>query len=131
MANYGDGMIDVAVLVALVMGAANANRLQPVIQHNSELTGDKYFREIVATENVHRFREVARMDKETFVKFIALLGDIGGLHNSMYICTGQMAMIFCQVLRGHTSGQHAFGVVQVSLVVELIHDTLPASFVVR
>ena len=85
MANNGDGMIDVAVLVALVMGAANANRLQPVIQHNSELTGDKYFREIMATENVHRFREVARMDKETFVKFIAPLCDIGGLHNSMYM----------------------------------------------
>jgi DDE superfamily endonuclease len=92
----------VAVLVAVVMAAVNVDRLQPVIQHNSELTGAKYFAEIMDTENVHRFRSVARMDKETFVKLNDLLRDVGGLENSMYICTGQMAMIYIQVLRGQT-----------------------------
>ena len=68
MANNGNGFINVVVLVAVVMAAVNVDRLQPVIQHNSELTGAKYFAEIMDTENVHCLRSVARMDKETFMK---------------------------------------------------------------
>ena len=102
MANNGNGFINVAVLVAVVMAAVNVDRLQPVIQHNSELTGAKYFAEIMDTENVHCFRSVARMDKETFMKLNDLLRDVGGLENFMYLCTGQMAMIYIQVFRGYT-----------------------------
>lgn len=103
MANNDNGMINVAVLVAVVMAAVNVPRLQQVRQHDSELSGAKYYAEIMATENVHRFRSVARMDKETFVKLNDLLKDVGGLANTMYICTGEMIMIFIHVLRGCTS----------------------------
>jgi hypothetical protein len=58
---------NVLILVALVLLGANEARRHPVQQHNSALTGDLYYREIIATENVNRFRQVARMDKETFL----------------------------------------------------------------
>ena len=97
-----DGNINMMLLVALVLAGVYHARRQPRIQHNSVLTGDLYYREIMNTENVNRFRRVARMDKDTFNLLHANLVD-GGLSNSMYICTGQKILIFLYVLRGHTN----------------------------
>ena len=60
----------------------------------------------MATENVNRFREVARMDKETFDLLKANLID-GGLRDSMYICSGQKLLILLHVLRGYTNRETA------------------------
>ena len=90
-----DGNLNVMLLIALVLAGMYRARRQPRPQHNSVLTGDLYFREIMATENVNRFREVARMDKETFDLLKDNLID-GGLRDSMYICSGQKLLcIFC------------------------------------
>jgi hypothetical protein len=54
------------------------------------------------TFNVHKFHQVARMDRETFVKLRLLLIEIGGLKNSLYICADQKIMILLHVIRGYT-----------------------------
>ena len=42
------------------------SREDPVIQHDSILTGNEYYLEILRSPNVHRFHDVARMDRYTF-----------------------------------------------------------------
>lgn len=101
-----DGNINVIVLIAVVLAAMYRARRQPRPQHNSVLTGDLYYKEILATENVNRFRQVARMDRETFNLLKEQLID-GGLTDSMYICSGQKLMILLHVLRGHTNRETA------------------------
>ena len=101
-----DGNINVVLLVALVLAGVYHARRHPRIQHNSVLTGDLYYREVMNTENDNRFRQVSRMDRETF----CLLKDnliAGGLTDSMYICSGQKLMILIHVLRGHTNRETA------------------------
>ena len=80
-----EGLIDVELLVAVVLGAINADRADNLVQHNSELTGAKYYEELINTHNVNRFHNVARMDKATFFLLHKLLKDVGGLRDSMYI----------------------------------------------
>ena len=102
-----NGDFNVLVLIALVLVGVHYGRRRPIPQHNSLLTGDLYFREIMATVNVNRFLQVARMDNETFNLLKRLLIDVGGLQNSMYICAGQKLMILIYVLRGHTNRETA------------------------
>lgn len=98
-----DGEIDVLLLIALVLLGVYQARRQPIPQHNSVLTGDLYYRELMNSVNVNRFLQVARMDKETFIMLKDILTGAGELKNSMYICAGQKIMILIYVLRGHTS----------------------------
>ena len=98
-----NGDLNVLVLIALVLLGVHYGRRQPVPQHNSILTGDLYYREIMATVNVNRFLQVSRMDKETFNLLKELLTNVGGLQDSMYICAGQKLMILIYVIRGHTN----------------------------
>ena len=102
-----NGDVDVLILIALVLVGAYQARRRRIRQHDSVLTGDLYFREIMNTENVHSFSETARMSKETFTILLDLLIDTGGLRNSMYICAGQKLMILIFVLRGNTNRQTA------------------------
>ena len=95
--------IDILVLVAVVLAAVNAFRPNRIVQHNSLLTGDLYFKEIMATQNVNWFSQVACMNLETFTSLRQFLMEYGGLKNSMYICAGQKLMILIYVLRGHTN----------------------------
>ena len=95
--------IDILVPVAVVLAAVNAFRGNRIVQHNSLLTGDLYFKEIMATQNVNRFSQVALMDSETFTSVRQFLMKYGGLKKSMYICAGQKLTILIYVLRGHTN----------------------------
>ena len=99
------GGIDVVLVVAAVLGVLHNAVPIPVLQHTSALTGQMYFDEIMQTYNVHRFHEVARMDRATFLKFQLFLSETGGLLNSLYICNGQKLMILIQVFRGYTVRQ--------------------------
>jgi hypothetical protein len=101
-----NGGVNLMLLLALVLAGVYQRRRQPRPQHNSVLTGDLYYREIMATENVNRFRQVARMDKETFILLKDTLIE-GGLRDSMYICTGQKLLILIYVMRGHTNRETA------------------------
>ena len=60
-----DGGINALVVVAAVVGALQNVARNPVLQHTSILTGQLYFAEVMDTYNVHRFHEVARMDRAT------------------------------------------------------------------
>lgn len=102
-----NGDLNVLVLIALVLLGVHYGRRQPVPQHNSILTGDLCYREIMATVNVNRFLQVSRMDKETFNLLKELLTNVGGLQDSMYICVGQKLMILIYVIRGHTNRETA------------------------
>ena len=97
-----DGELNILVIVAAVLGVVVNLRDDPVPQHTSVLTGQLYFNEVMETFNVHRFHQVARMDRETFVKLRSLLVETGGLKNSLYICVGQKIMILLHVIRGYT-----------------------------
>ena len=101
-----DGNINVMLLVALILAGLYNARRQPCIQHDSVLTGALYYQEIMDTQNVNRFRAVARMDKATFDLLKTNLID-GGLSDSMYICCGQKILIFLYILRGHTNRETA------------------------
>ena len=96
-----DDGINALVVVAAVVSTLQNVAINPVLQHTSILTGQLYFAEVMDTHNVHRFHEVARMDRATFVKLRELMMDAGGLVDSLYICGGQKIMVLVQVLRGY------------------------------
>ena len=100
-----DDGLHAIIVVAAVVGALQNVARNPVLQHTSVLTGQLYFAEVMETYNVHRFHEVARMDRATFIKLRVMLMDAGGLVNSLYICAGQKIMVLVQVLRGYTNRQ--------------------------
>jgi len=70
----------------------------PVRQHDSILTGELYYNELIDTSNTARFRNVVRMDKPTFLKLVSLLKTTGELMDSLTICAGQKIMIFIHAL---------------------------------
>jgi DDE superfamily endonuclease len=77
----------------------------------------------MATENVNRFRQVARMDKETFYLLKENLEDGGLKKDSMHICAGQKVVILLHVLRGYTNSETAerwqhFG----STISDIVHE---------
>ena len=100
-----DDGINALVVVAVVVGALQNVARNPVLQHTSILTGQLYFAEVMDTYNVHRFHEVARMNRATFVKLREMMMDAGGLVDFLYICGGQKIMVLVQVLRGYTNRQ--------------------------
>jgi hypothetical protein len=125
-----NGDINVLVLIAIVLFGVLHGRRKPVPQHNSVLTGDLYYKEIMATVNANRYLQVARMDKETFILLKDLLMVVGGLQNSMYICAGQKLMILLYVMRGHTNRETAerwqHSGATISAVVHEVNDCLTA-----
>jgi hypothetical protein len=100
-----DDGLQAIVVVAAVVGALQNVARNPVLQHTSVLTGQLYFAEVMETYNVHRFHEVARMDRSTFIKLRVMMMEAGGLEDSLYICAGQKIMVLVQVLRGYTNRQ--------------------------
>jgi hypothetical protein len=81
----------------------------PTVQHNSVLTGHLYYREIMDTLNVARFRDATRMDKATFGKLLDLLTrdeDGSALEDSFgrrcAISAGEKLLTFLQLATGMT-----------------------------
>ena len=100
-----DDGLHAIVVVAAVVGALQNVARNPVLQHTSILTGQLYFAEVMETFNVHRFHEVARMDRATFIKLRVMMMDAGGLVDSLHICAGQKIMVLVHFLRGYTNRQ--------------------------
>jgi len=82
-------------------------RYDNIPQHDSILTGHRYYLELMNTANVHRFLNINRMDKQTFLRLVTMLTSIGMLKDSLTICSGQKVMIFIQALIGHSNRQSA------------------------
>ena len=71
--------INVLTLVATVLAYFRRRRREPIPQHNSLLTGQMYYDELMITENPSRFLTAARMDKPTFIAFVIVLCEHRGL----------------------------------------------------
>lgn len=97
--------LDVLTIVASVLPFIL--RSSPVPQHDSALTGDMYYKEVMRSPNVNRFLNVARMDKDTFVKLKHFLWLRGNLRRSISVTVGQKVLIFIHVLIGHSNRQTA------------------------
>ena len=52
----------VTALVPVITDSA-----EPVIQHDSTLTGSAYYAELMSTSSWHRFHDVVRMEKQAFL----------------------------------------------------------------
>jgi hypothetical protein len=61
--------LDIFTLVATVLAYFRTNKLEPISQHDSLLTGDMYYDELMNTDNPSRFLIVSRMNKATFITF--------------------------------------------------------------
>ena len=87
----------------LLMGIMPAivERTKTCPSRNSALSGAQYYKEILETDNQNRFREVARMDKPTFIKLLIYLKP--NLTSSTKICYGQRVMIFLYTISGKTN----------------------------
>ena len=93
--------LDVLTIVASVLPITL--RSSPVPQHDSALTGDMYYKEVMRSPKVNRFLNVARMD----VKLKHFLCLRGNLRRSISVTVGQKVVIFIHVLIGHSNRQTA------------------------
>ena len=99
---------DVITLAAMTLAASGIlNPDGPVPQHDSILTGQIYYNELMTTRNTHRFRNVARMDRPTFLSLLDLLSNQSNLRNSMFMTAGEKLLIFIHALVGFSNRQLA------------------------
>jgi hypothetical protein len=73
-----------------------------ILHHDSLLTGDEYFKEVMRTPSWRRFLVVTRISKNTFLSLLQLLRQHGGLRDSRGVCAGKRLMIFLSLLKGIT-----------------------------
>jgi len=76
---------------------------EPIIQHDSALTDQDYFDELMQTENPHRFRDSARMKKSTFLALLHMLSTTGELTGGPLISPGEKLMILIHACCGHSN----------------------------
>jgi hypothetical protein len=77
-----ESILCVMCFVMMLVAANTTVVKEKYKQHNSILTGKLYYEEIMNTSNQNRFLHVTLMDKETFVKLMALLKEKGGFYYS-------------------------------------------------
>jgi hypothetical protein len=78
------------------------SRKEPVACHDSILTGDLYFQELMNTEN--HFCFTGQMDRTTFCRLVKLCtGPRGGLRSSQKISAGDKVMILMTLLFGQSN----------------------------
>ena len=70
--------------------------------HDSQLQGSAYYKEIMETENVNRFKDVARMSKETFNLLLQELCE-KGLTSTEFVEAGEKLLITMYVLAGNSN----------------------------
>ena len=85
--DFGSDVITIVAMALLASNVLHPDGLVP--QHNSILTGEMYFNELMETRNVNRFLNVARMDKATFLSLVDLLTNQSNLINSMFMTAGK------------------------------------------
>ena len=85
--------------IAFFVVLIEAIQREKIPQHDSILTGDLYFHELMATKNPNRFKEQLRMPKEYFTDLLRILVDSGKLKHSRKVSAGEKLMIFLQLLQ--------------------------------
>ena len=99
---------DVITLAAMTLAASGIlNPDGPVPQHDSILTGQIYYNELMETRKTHRFMNVARMDMLTFLSLVDLLTNQSSLRASMFTTAGEKMLIFIHALVGFSNRQIA------------------------
>jgi hypothetical protein len=99
---------DVITLATMTLAASGIlNHDGPVPQHDSILTGQIHYNELMRTRNTHRFRNVATMDKPTFLLLVDLLTNQSNLRSSMFMSSGGKFLIFIHALVGFSNRQIA------------------------
>ena len=105
--------VDVLMLLVVLLPLLllKRNGKQRLIQHDSILTGDGYYNELIGGHE-ETFRDAARMDKPTFGKLVNLLVQKGKLKATqgycylqekyVQICVAQKILIFIYILCGHS-----------------------------
>lgn len=88
---------DVITLVVMGLAASRAANEGPTSQHDSVLTGQLYYAELLATNDPNRFLNVARMDKPTFLSLLDFLKVEGSF---MFLEAGEKLLMFADVLTG-------------------------------
>ena len=91
----------VDVLAAIIPLVFEDNDPQPY--HDSELTGQMRYDEMMSTDNSHLFLDFTRVSKDVFILLLAFLKDRGGLNDSGHICAGQKLMIYLTLLKGNSN----------------------------
>ena len=103
--DFGFDVITLATMTLAASGILNPDG--PVPQHDSILTGQIYYNELMETRNTHRFMNVARMDKPTFLSLVDLLTNQSSLKASMFMTAGEKPLIFIHALVGFLNRQIA------------------------
>jgi hypothetical protein len=114
MANHVELIPIIDLIVAIVpLILENENSEEPSPYHDSILTGQLRYDEIMNSENRHRFMDECRMSKHVFILFVDFMRERGLLSDSKHICAGQKIMIFLTLLKGgknreiHSMWQHS------------------------
>lgn len=90
----------VAAVCGLIVGICASD--DPTPYHNSILTGEMYYRELMTTNNIERFRNAARMDKASFLELLDFLAR-RGLRDSRRVKAGPKLFIFVAALIGFSN----------------------------
>jgi hypothetical protein len=93
----------VNLICALAPILLDLDQEDPIPYHNSVLTGQMRFEEVMNTQNPKRFSDCCRMDKRTFTLMLYFLIDHGELVGSENICAGQRLMIYISILKGSSN----------------------------
>jgi hypothetical protein len=107
----------------------------PEPYHDSALTGQMRYDELMNSPNEHRFSDETRMSKDCFIKLINFMKTRGMLLDSTHICAGQKLMIYITLLKGgkkrgiHSMWQHSGSTIsniidEVLAAFELVQDVL-------
>jgi hypothetical protein len=109
-----DGIVILDLLAAILpMILEDWNDDDPIPYHDSILSGQRRYDEIMNSENDHRFLDECRMSKHVFLLFVDFMRERGLLSDSVHICAGQKLMIFLTLLKGgknreiHSMWQHS------------------------
>jgi hypothetical protein len=89
-----------AILLTSVLLKKQTERIR---HHDSLLTGDEYFKEVMRTPSWRRFLVVTRMSKNTFLSLLQLLRQHRGFRDSRGVCAGERLIIFLSLLKGITA----------------------------
>jgi hypothetical protein len=77
----------------------------PVIQHDSALSGRAYYNELLQTSSRARFHDIARMDRDVFLSLLHIVTEEGGLRDSEDISAGEKLLYLINALCGWTNRQ--------------------------
>jgi hypothetical protein len=96
-------IILVGLLVAILQILIENEREEPIPYHDSILTGQMRYDELMNSNNPHRFLDECRMSKYVFILFVEFMKDKGNLTDSKHICAGQKLMIYLTLLKGFSN----------------------------